>query len=259
MNYSEKEIEALKDLLYRIADDQLIIGHRNSEWTGLGPTLEEDIAFSSMAQDKIGHAHTMYQLLYQLGEIDPDQNAFNREGGEKAFKCCHLTEQPIANDYAFSLIRHFLFDHAELIRFTLLKETSFTPLAQIANKICGEIKYHVLHANIWVEQLGSATEESIARMQTALNQAFPLALGMFEEGIDEETLATANLFQGENFVKNEWLKEIQAIIEKTKLTLPSLDETEPVLGGRKGYHTEYLNPLLEEMTEVFAIDPSAEW
>lgn len=259
MNYSEKEIEALKDLLYRIADDQLIIGHRNSEWTGLGPTLEEDIAFSSMAQDKIGHAHTMYQLLYQLGDIDPDQNAFNRPEGEKGFKNCHLTEQPIENDYAFSLIRHFLFDHAELIRFTLLKETSFTPLAQIANKICGEIKYHVLHANIWVEQLGSATEESIARMQTALNEAFPLALGMFEQGIDEETLATANLFQGEEFLEKEWYKEIQLILDKTKLKLPSIDDKAIAFGGRKGYHTDHLKPLLDEMTEVFSIDPAAEW
>ena len=258
MNYSEKEIEALKDLLYRIADDQLIVGHRNSEWTGLGPTLEEDIAFSSMAQDKIGHAQAMYELLYQLGEIDIDQNAFNRPTGEKGFKNCHLVEHPI-EDYAFSLMRHFFFDHAELIRFTLLKETSFTPLAQIAKKISGEIKYHVLHANIWVEQLGNATEESIARLQTAINLTFPLALGIFEEGLDEESLASANLFNGEKFLKEEWLKEVKAILEKTKLTLPEITTAEPSLGGRKGYHTDHLKPLLDEMTEVFAIDPAAEW
>jgi len=258
MNYTEKEIEALKDLLYRIADDQLIMGHRNSEWTGLGPTLEEDIAFSSMAQDKIGHAQAMFQLLYQLGEIDPDQNAFNRPGGEKDFKNCHLTEFPM-EDYAFSLMRHFFFDHAELIRFTLLKECHFTPLSQIGKKISGEIKYHVLHANIWLEQLGNATEESIARMQTAINLTFPLALGIFEAGKDEETLASANLFKGEEFLKREWLKEVKLIIDKTKLTLPLVEEVDASLGGRKGYHTEHLNPLLEEMTEVFAIDPSAEW
>jgi ring-1,2-phenylacetyl-CoA epoxidase subunit PaaC len=256
MNYSEKEIEALKDLLYRIADDQLIMGHRNSEWTGLGPTLEEDIAFSSMAQDKIGHAHVLYQLLYQLGEIDPDQNAFNRPAGQKGFKNSHLTEQPI-NDYAFSLMRHFFFDHAELIRFSLLAETSFTPLAQIARKLRGEIKYHVLHANTWIEQLGNATEESIARLQTAINETFPMALGIFEEGLDEETLAAAKIFKGEAFLKEEWMKEIQLVLVKTKLTLPL--DAEAILGGRKGYHSNDLKPLLEEMTEVFAIDPSAEW
>ena len=88
MNFSENEIAGIKDLLYRIADDQLIIGHRNSEWTGLGPVLEEDIAFSSMAQDKIGHSSTLFDLLFQLGEKDPDQNAFNRQ--ENEMKCCHL-------------------------------------------------------------------------------------------------------------------------------------------------------------------------
>ena len=126
-------------------------------------------------------------------------------------------------------------------------------------KICGEIKYHVLHANIWVEQLGNATEESIARLQTAINQTFPLALGMFEENKHEDTIINANLFKGESFLKKEWLKEVELIISKTKLTLPNENEVEVSLGGRKGYHTDHLNPLLEEMTEVFAIDPAAEW
>ena len=69
---------ALKEFLYKLADDQLILGHRNSEWTGFGPLLEEDIAFSSMAQDKIGHSHALYQLLHQLGEPEPDTIAFMR-------------------------------------------------------------------------------------------------------------------------------------------------------------------------------------
>ncbi len=70
--------DALKDLLYRLADDQLILGHRNSEWNGLGPILEEDIAFSSMAQDKLGHSLQLYTLLHQLGEAEPDTVAFTR-------------------------------------------------------------------------------------------------------------------------------------------------------------------------------------
>ena len=70
--------EAIKELLYKMADDQLILGHRNSEWTGFGPLLEEDIAFSSMAQDKIGHSLALYSILQQLGERDPDTVAFMR-------------------------------------------------------------------------------------------------------------------------------------------------------------------------------------
>ena len=107
--FSEIQLKALKDLIFRMADDQLILGHRNSEWTALGPILEEDIAFSSMAQDKLGHSLALYQVLNKLGEAEPDTLAFTRE--EKDFKCCHLVEYPIG-DYAFSLMRHFLFDNS---------------------------------------------------------------------------------------------------------------------------------------------------
>src|SRR5665213_3384370 len=110
--------EAIKDLLYKMADDALIIGHRNSEWTGIGPMLEEDLAFSSMAQDKMGHALALYKILHEvLGEEDPDKVAFLREGSK--FKCCQFVELPIG-EYDFSLIRHFLFDHAEAIRYEML-------------------------------------------------------------------------------------------------------------------------------------------
>ena len=84
--------EAIKELLYKIADDQLILGHRNSEWTGFGPLLEEDIAFSSMAQDKIGHSLAMYTLLNDLGEQDPDTVAFARHADQ--FHNCTLVELP---------------------------------------------------------------------------------------------------------------------------------------------------------------------
>src|ERR1700712_146479 len=109
--------EALKDLLYKMGDDQLILGHRNSEWTGMGPLLEEDIAFSSMAQDKIGHSLAMYTLLQQLGEGDPDKIAFTRSAAQ--FRNCVFVELPVG-EYDFSLVRHFLFDTAEALRFEML-------------------------------------------------------------------------------------------------------------------------------------------
>ena len=74
--------KALKELLYKIADDLLILGHRNSEWTGIGPLLEEDIAFSSMAQDKIGQSLVLFELLHGLGEADPDTVAFMRNSNQ---------------------------------------------------------------------------------------------------------------------------------------------------------------------------------
>ncbi len=196
---------AVKELLYKMADDQLILGHRNSEWTGLGPVLEEDIAFSSMAQDKIGQSLAIYTILQELGESDPDTVAFTRN--EQQFHCCHLVEYPI-DEYAFSLIRHFLFDHAELIRFEMLANSSFEPLAKVARKFKGEVKYHVLHANTWINKLGLASEDSHTRMQHALDQAFNLALGIFEPGANEDMLASSGVFAGEEALKNQWLEII---------------------------------------------------
>jgi len=247
---------ALKELLYKIGDDQLILGHRNSEWTGIGPLLEEDIAFSSMAQDKIGHCFAIYQMLNDLGEPTPDTVAFMRSADQ--FHNSILVELP-NGEYDFSLIRHFLFDHAESLRFDLLSKSAFDPLAQLSQKIKGELRYHVLHANTWIKQLGRATDESILRLQRSLEYAFPYALGMFEESPFETMLIDNNIFQGEVKLKSLWIERVSEIIAQTELSLPPVGAVNAMNGGRYGKHTEFLQPLLNEMGEVFRIDPSAEW
>jgi ring-1,2-phenylacetyl-CoA epoxidase subunit PaaC len=249
-------MEAVKELLYKMADDLLIFGHRNSEWTGLGPILEEDIAFSSMAQDKIGHAQAMYQILHELGEQDPDTIAFTREASK--FHNCQLVELP-NGEYDFSMVRHFLFDHADQQRFEMLANSSFEPLAKVARKIKGEIKYHVFHGDTWLVKLSNATEVSKARMQSALNECWNYALGIFEKGDFEKELAESGVFEGEAALQARWLAKITPIIEKAGLRIPAESSWEPVYGGRKAYHSDYLAPLVEEMSEVFRVDPSAEW
>jgi ring-1,2-phenylacetyl-CoA epoxidase subunit PaaC len=247
---------ALKELLYKMADDQLILGHRNSEWTGMGPLLEEDIAFSSMAQDKIGQSLALYTILNQLGERDPDTVAFTRNATQ--FHNCILVELPNA-EYDFSLIRHFLYDTAEAIRFEALTRSSYEPLAQLATKIRGELRYHTLHANTWIKQLGSATPESIERLQKSLEYALPFALGIFEESPYEHEIIASGFFEGEQKIKEKWHTQIQKILAQTNLQLPDVKNIQPIMGGRTGKHSEHLQPLLDEMSEVFNIDPTAEW
>jgi len=250
-------IEPLKNLLYRMADDALTIAHRNSEWTGLGPMLEEDIAFSSIAQDKMGHALALYTMLEELGEPEPDITAFMRN--ETQFRCCHLVEFPIG-EYDFSLMRHFLYDTAEQARYRLLENSAYQPLAQLAQKVRGEIKYHVFHAQTLVVKLGAhGTDESHARMQGALNECFPLALGIFEPSNYEAAIIESGIFAGERALQAQWLSDITPVIKKAGLILPQIQEQTASYGGRYGSHTEHLQPLLDEMTEVFRLDPAAEW
>ena len=246
----------VKELLYKIADDQLILGHRNSEWTGFGPLLEEDIAFSSMAQDKVGQSLALYQMLHQLGEPPPDTTAFLRTANQ--FRNCILVELP-NGEYDFSLVRHFLFDTAELIRFDMLSQSSYRPLAELSNKIRGELRYHVLHANTWMKQLGTATEESISRLQHSLDFGLPYAAGIFELSPFENDLISTGIFGGEMILKERWMEKVEEVIQETSLRMPAWSSINPVPGGRMGVHSEYLQPLLDEMSEVIRIDPTAEW
>jgi len=253
---ADMNIEAVIELLYKMADDQLIIGHRNSEWTGLGPMLEEDIAFSSMAQDKIGQSYVLYKILNQLGEAEPDIVAFSRNAEQ--FHNCQLVELPIS-DYGFSLIRHFLFDRAEELRFQSLTQSSIEEIAQISRKFTGEIKYHVMHADAFIRKLGTGTNESIERLQAGLDQALPFALGIFEKSPYETELIDLKVYPGEEALKDRWIAAIQKILAETDLNVPEMSDLKPVMGGRNGEHSDHLQPLLDEMSEVIALDPGADW
>ncbi len=250
------ENQAAKELLYKMADDALIIGHRNSEWTGIGPMLEEDISFSSMAQDKIGHSWALFKILNKLGENEPDIVAFTRNAEQ--FHNCQMVEFPIG-EYNFSLVRHFFFDLAEYHRYEMLEDSSLGDLAQLARKIKGEIKYHVLHAKTWMKNLGNSTEEAVSRLQGSLNELYPMALGMFEPSPFEDQIVSDGIFGGESELMSKWRSSVMEIIDQTQLELNIDGDWNPLYGGRSGVHTEHLQPLLDEMSEVVRTDPAAEW
>ena len=67
-----------EQLLLPIADDGLVLGWRNSEWTSIAPFLEEDVAFSSIAQNEIGHARGAVRARRRGGGRDLDELAFDQ-------------------------------------------------------------------------------------------------------------------------------------------------------------------------------------
>lgn len=250
-------MEATKEFLIKIADDAFIIGHRNSEWTGLGPTLEEDISFSSMSQDKIGHAIAIYNILHEeFGMSEPDELAFQRKAD--SFLCCHLVEV-FSRDYAFCLARHFYHDRAEALRYAMLESSSLESLSKLALKFKGEIKYHTLHADTWIKQLAGSAQESKARIQEALEKAYPLALGIFEEGPFEDKLRSSGVFEGEAVLREKWTSAITEFLVDAGIDTAFMDASEANAGGRSGSHSEDLKKLLTEMTEVSATDKNANW
>lgn len=248
--------QGIINFIFKTADDSFVFGHRNSEWTGLGPFIEEDIAFASMAQDKIGHAWVLYKMLNEhAGLEDAEKLAFYRDIND--FRCAHLLELP-NGEYDFSLVRHFLFDEAEFLRYDLLLNSTFAPLAHMAKKFKGELKYHTMHAESFLIQLGQGNAESNARMQKALEVAFPYALGLFESYEGENEVIAEGVFPGEEVLKNKWLERITPIIEQANLKMPDLS-IQPVVGGRQKQHTAHFAPMMQEMREVSSTDPNATW
>jgi ring-1,2-phenylacetyl-CoA epoxidase subunit PaaC len=135
--------------------------------------------------------------------------------------------------------------------------SSFEPLAHFAKKFKGELKFHTMHADTFIIQLGNGNEESKARMQSALNECMPLALGIFESYEGESEIVAEKIFISEKELQQNWLAKISPIIEQAGLKMPNVSSIQPVYGGRKGYHSEHLQPLLNEMREVVNQMPDA--
>lgn len=254
---------ALLNLLLALADDELVLGHRDSEWTGHAPILEEDIAFSNIAQDEIGHSLVWLTLYEQLTGRTPDAMGFERKPEE--FMCCRFVEYP-KGDFAYTVVRQYLFDLAEKVRLESFLDSSFEPLRETAQKLRREESYHLLHASGLVERLGDATEESHRRMQAAVDVAFPQSLGMFEELEGEQELIDAGVFPGNNALLSGWLKQAVPFLRKVSLTPPVKGENESCTvlcpfddGGRKGRHTEHLRGLVDDMQKVYRLAPGPNW
>jgi len=254
---------ALVAYLYAIADDEMLLGHRDSEWTGLGPILEEDIAFSSMAQDELGHALVWYHLLHRLGEPEPDAIAFLRDA--PGWRNAHLVELP-HGDYAFSLIRQYLFDLAEAVRYDALRQSPWPPMAEAATKLRQEEKYHLIHGRMYVERLGRGSADSRARLQGALVEVFPYAVGLWEPPAGEDGLVTAGIVPPSSALRDVWLDATVPFLITSMLEPPAEragDGWRPTVaaveGGRQGVHTEHLPPLLAAMQGLYRSDPKAVW
>jgi ring-1,2-phenylacetyl-CoA epoxidase subunit PaaC len=205
--------------LLGLADDELVLGWRDSEWTGIAPLLEEDVAFSSIAQNEIGHARAVYELLAGP-DGDADALAFDRPLED--YRCSPLVELHLL-EWAHTIARRWLYEVADEIRITALKDDSDAAVAGLAAKIDREEAYHRMHAEMWHERL---REEP--RFQQAVEELWPYALGVLPAALRAELVSRVGL------------ADVQAV--------------------ERGTHTDDLAPLWEEMTMVRRSAPAgAQW
>jgi ring-1,2-phenylacetyl-CoA epoxidase subunit PaaC len=151
--------------LLEIADDELILGWRNSEWTGIAPMLEEDVAFSSIAQNEIGHARALYELAARELGTTADELAFDRSPDE--YHCSKLVQLRLVPDWARTIARHVVYERADQGRLEALKSSDNADLAGLAAKIDREEAYHRMHAQMWAERLAGEPlfDEALAELE----------------------------------------------------------------------------------------------
>jgi ring-1,2-phenylacetyl-CoA epoxidase subunit PaaC len=174
--------EEVQRTLLEIADDELILGWRDSEWTGIAPLLEEDVAFSSIAQNEIGHARALYELVARERGTTADELAFDRAPDE--YRCARLVELRLL-DWEKTIARHYLYEEADAQRLERLKQSDDPDIAGLAAKIDREEAYHRMHAQMWFDRLRDEP-----RFTAALDELRPL----LDSGREEHSPELAELW-----------------------------------------------------------------
>jgi ring-1,2-phenylacetyl-CoA epoxidase subunit PaaC len=248
---------ALAGLLLAMADDEFVLGFWDSEWTGIAPLLEEDVAFASLAQDEIGHAQALYQLLAELEGGDPDEIAFGRP--PEAYRHARLLDHP-RTDWAFSVARRFLYDTADAARLDALAATAYAPLAGVVAKMRREETYHLLHMHAWVERLATGGEEPRARLVAALERLWPDALCVLD-GVDGDGLLAGAGVLAEPLadVRRRWLAGLAPELARLDLPAPPAGPVAAPGPCRGPDHGDDFRWLWEQFTMVRRSDPEAVW
>lgn len=245
---------AFREWLLRTADDELVMGHRHSEWTGFGPDIESDVAMSSIAQEEIGHARAFYEQATMDGGTDVDRLAFGRPSTD--FHHAILLERENGG-WEYSIVRLALYEPFETVRLRALGACGQEPVAGLARTVEREERYHGLFAQTWLTRLARATAEGHRKVQAAVDAAWPDALGLFEATAADDLLrARGMLPQSPATPRAEWEAIVRPMLEGLGLTVPAVSPRE---GGRRGRHTPEFEKMLAQMTEVWRSDPEAKW
>ncbi len=240
------------DYLLRLGDDSLILGQRLGEWCGHAPAVEVDLSLANLALDLIGQATLL--LGEAAGDADGDRLAFHRDVLD--FRNCLLVEQP-NGDFARTMVRQLLYSTWQHLLLERLTGSSDRTIAEFAAKAVKEIAYHRALAGDWVIRLGDGTEDSAARTADALDWCWRFVPELFEvdavlgQAIERRIAADPRAFEG------EYRSAIAAVLGEAQLAVP--DDQRPILGGRRGHHSEHLGHLLAAMQFLPRTYPDAIW
>lgn len=245
--------EALAELLLAVADDEFVIGSWDSEWTGIAPMLEEDVATSSIAQDEIGHARALYELLADVTDDDADRIAYGRQ--PDAYRHAAILNHR-RGDWAFSVARRYLYETADAVRLEALARSTHEPLAQLAGKMRREETYHLLHAEAWLRRLADGPPDVRERLADAIRALWADAQDVFAPLAGEEELVRAGTLPVPmRALHADWEARVHPVLEPIAGPLPG---AAPNLDGRERRNDDFAW-LHGEFTFVARADERATW
>lgn len=247
---------ALREFLLAFADDEHLMGQQHTEWIGVAPFLEEDLAFSSIGQDELGHAVLLYELVSEIDGTDPasdaviDALAYGRTAEE--YRSCALTEY-VTTDWAEALVRHWIYDMVEELRWGLVSSSTNTALAAVSVRVSREESYHRMHGDALLNVL---LTNSIAhsKLLDALNTIGPLVPSLFAPTTGEDELIGAGVLRAS--VANLAAPAAAQIAERfeTEWTIAA-----PAGDERSDHRSDHFAPLMSRMREVIEYDLEATW
>lgn len=268
---------ALYRYLLTLGDDELVLGSHDAEWTGIAPLVEEDVAFSSLAQDEIGHARLFYGLAAELVDGDVDHLAYLRPKHE--YYHARLLEPRFtvlydpegehqgSVEWAKAIVRRFLYDTFDGLRLASLASSSYEPLANAVQKVQREERYHLWHGETWWKMLATTSPTTRTHLEQALDALWPDILGLFEEVPDEDVLLAEGIIaQRTSDLQEAWFERIYPYFEQWNIPFPGGKVgfhwdfwVKPSFGGREGEHGQGWDELYDEMMSVRQIAPKGGW
>jgi ring-1,2-phenylacetyl-CoA epoxidase subunit PaaC len=240
-----------------LADDSLILGHRNSEWCGHGPVLEQDIAITNISLDLIGQARNFYQYAAKLkGEgATEDTLAYLRDTRE--FSNCILVELP-NGDWGKTIVRQFFFSTFQYFLYRQLEKSKDSTIAAISTKALKEVTYHLRWSSEWVIRLGDGTEESHKRIVKAVEELWPYTGELFMPATYENEIAKMEIGTDPSKLQTLWQNKIEEVLHEATVQIP-----QPGMwmqsGGKEGKHSEWLGYILADMQFMQRAYPNASW
>ena len=257
----------LVNFTLHLADNALILGHRNSEWTGHGPILEQDIAISNIALDLVGQARNFYQYAAKLLNgaspdnekklVSEDTLAYHRDAWD--FKNCLLVEQP-NGDWAKTILRQFFFSVYQFYLYEQLQFSKDATIAAISEKAFKEVTYHVKWSSEWVIRLGDGIAESHARILRAVEDLWKYTTELFIPTSYDQQVANNGTGVDVSSLKPKWQQKLIEVFEEATIPVSKLaDEHWVGFYGKEGKHSEHLGYILAEMQFVQRAYPGCEW